>query len=553
MAYLSYFGFTKKPFSNTPDPNFFFNAPTHQEALSSLLHGISGRKGFLVLTGEVGTGKTTMCRTLLATLQGDVETALVLNPDLSETEILCAIVRDFGIDIQTVSKTQLMDSLYIHLVRRTQAGGNSLIIIDDAQNLPLHSLEQIRMISNFETNTEKLIQILLIGQPELKDKLQTMDFRQVRQRVSIHRHLVPLTAEETRGYIRHRLAQAGAAPDTFFFTTQACRRIFQETGGYPRLINTICDQALDAVFRQQRRLVDADTIREQARNLRLRPPPGARLARHRRSIGAGLAASCAAALVAAFFLSGPRLAAKGPGAGVIAPELQGKLAAVEESVAVLQQRITELQLSPALTDSLARQSEELEKKLTVTRGESDRLRALLRQKEAELRAFQDGDAGGRPQAPTQQEGASGSKEAAFHASEREAELKAAVDHLQGESQNRLEQIRHLEKVLQTLKARLTEAEDLREKMSRNLREKEELLASLGPAKEAWPALDNLRAENEQLRRSQKLIESLSGQTIRAQGQEIDRLKQENEQLLRNQKGTTSSLPAPGPPLTVAVQ
>ncbi len=531
MVFSSFFGFTERPFSNTPDPKYFFPTSTHQDALTCLLDGIASRKGFLVLTGDVGTGKTTLCRTLLGMLKDEeTETALVLNPDLSETEILAAIVRDFGEEPDGASKGQLMDTLYLHLVRRAQAGGNSLIVIDDAQNLPLRSLEQVRMISNFETEKEKLVQILLVGQPELHARLQTPEFRQVRQRIAANPQLAPLSAGETREYILHRMAMAGGTPEKVSFTEKALRRIFKETRGYPRSINTLCDKALAVAFLREQRTIDADIIEEQAETMCLRPSLRARLAGHRRLAGIGAAAACALALAAVAFSFTARLPAAATSTAASDLRLQTKLSAVEGSVASLEKRLDLLRSTPDITEPLIRQGEALEANLARARGEAQQLRATLLQKEEQLRTLA-AQRGGVPEP--------GAAPAVPGESERA--LKAEMVRFQSESQNRSEQIRHLEKALQALKERLTEAERLREETSRALREKEQSAAARGTADSEALSLKKLETENEQLRQSSKLLENLANQTIQVQSREIERLKQENDQLIRAVDGTTGGL------------
>jgi len=532
MVFSSFFGFTEHPFSNTPDPKYFFPTSTHQDSLTRLLDGIASKKGFLVLTGDVGTGKTTMCRTLLRRLKDeDTETALVLNPDLSETEILAAIVQDFGQEAEGASKGQLMDTLYLHLVRRARAGGNSLIVIDDAQNLPLRSLEQVRMISNFETEKEKLVQILLVGQPELNDKLQTPEFRQIRQRVAVYPQLAPLSARETREYVLHRLATAGGTPEKVSFTEKAYRRIFRETRGYPRSINTLCDKALAVASLRQQRTIDADIIEEQAGTMCLRPSLRARLAVHRRIVGFGAAAACALALLASALTFVARVPAAATRTADPDLRLQTKLSAVESSVASLEKRLDLLRHTPDITEPLIRQSEALETNLARARGEAQQLRTNLLQKEEQLRTL------------AAQRGAVPESAAALAApGQGEIELKAEMEHFQAESRNRSEQIRHLEKALQALKERLTEAERLREETSRALREKEQSVAALGTGNSGAQSLKKLETENEQLRQSSKLLENLANQTIQVQSQEIERLKQENDQL-RALDGTTGRLHA----------
>lgn len=536
--------FVEQPFSNTPDPKYFFPTKTHQEALSQLHDGINERKGFLVLTGDVGTGKTTLCRTLLTKIQDDdVETALVLNPDLSETEILSAIARDFDLETVGASKSQLMDLLYAHLVRRTRAGGNSLIIIDDAQNLPLRSLEQVRMISNFETAKEKLVQILLVGQPELTAKLPTQEFRQVRQRIAVNAQLSPLSAKETRAYILHRLARAGAPAGSFSFTEQALLKIHKETRGYPRSINTLCERILTVARQRRLYLIGPAIVEEQAQPLRIRLPLRVRLGAHRRIVATGAAAACAAVVAIAALYLAPRVhtapapvAAPAVPAAAPDPTLQIKLAAVESKFADLEKRLEQLQASPDVADSLLRQGEVLERNLSLARTESQRLNALLRQKEEEMRALA---------APRADAGAAAEPAPALK--QREIELQSALERVAEESRSRAEQVRHLEKALQTLKTRLGEAERQRQELSRNLEEQERQVSPAGDTVDVTPDPDTLRAENARLRRSNQLLRSLAEETIRAQSKEIEELKRENEHISRGRGETgTDTATAAGP-------
>gem|GEM_PF-536793 len=248
VMYEQYFGLKEKPFSLTPDPRFLFLSADHKGALDHLLYGIQRREGFLAITGDIGTGKTTICRTLLERLDSGVQTALILNPLLSEREILSAILEDFGITYpgQPPRKT-LIDLLNLFLLDQAKSGGAAILIIDEAQNLAPNVLEQIRILSNLETDQEKLLQIILVGQRELREKLESKALRQLNQRISVRYHLAPLSPEETVRYIEHRLTVAGAKGG-IEFTPGAYQAIYHFSRGVPRLINLIADRALLAGY-----------------------------------------------------------------------------------------------------------------------------------------------------------------------------------------------------------------------------------------------------------------------------------------------------------------
>jgi len=245
--YEQFFGLTEPPFGVTPDPRFLFLASSHRDALDHLRFGIRQRRGFIVLTGEVGTGKTTLCRTLIRELGPECRTALILNPALSETQLLRAILSELGLDHAKLDKLGLRSALNRVLLDQAARGGEVVLIIDEAQNMSLGLLEQIRMLSNLETDRQKLLQIVLVGQPELRKKLNDPGLIQLRQRITVSYHLRPLARQDTEGYLHHRLRVAGAT-DTPAFDADAVDGVFRSTSGVPRLINAVGDRALLTAF-----------------------------------------------------------------------------------------------------------------------------------------------------------------------------------------------------------------------------------------------------------------------------------------------------------------
>jgi len=246
-VYLQFYGLKLSPFDITPNPRFLFHSTKHREAFNHLLYGIRERKGFVQLTGEVGAGKTTLCRALLEQLDGKFSTALILNPVMSGDELMKAIATEFGLEVRGKDRMETMASLTDFLLKQTLAGKETVLIVDEAQNLTEDLLEQVRLISNIETDDRKLLQIVLMGQPELRDRLNSHKLRQLRQRITVRYHLNPLTRTEVGQYIHHRLALAGAR-GLPAFTAPAVWRVFRYSGGIPRLVNAVCDKALLAGF-----------------------------------------------------------------------------------------------------------------------------------------------------------------------------------------------------------------------------------------------------------------------------------------------------------------
>lgn len=254
--YPKYFGLKEASFSITPDPQYLYLSPRHREALAHLLYGAGESGGFVLLTGEVGTGKTTICRAFLEQLPEHVDLALILNPALSVPELLHAVGDEFGVEIpekETSSKV-MVDLLNVYLLDAHAKGRHPVLMIDEAQNLKPEVLEQIRLLTNLETHKHKLLQIFLVGQPELRELLQQRNLRQLAQRITARYHLTPLQAEETADYIRHRLAVAGVK--RALFKNAALRRIHRLSGGVPRIINILCDRALLGAFATESQQVD---------------------------------------------------------------------------------------------------------------------------------------------------------------------------------------------------------------------------------------------------------------------------------------------------------
>lgn len=249
--YLDYYGLTEPPFDITPNPRFLFYSAKHREAYNHLLYGIRERKGFVQLTGEVGAGKTTLCRAMLEQLDGNYSTALILNPILNADEMMKAVATEFGLDVRGMDRLDTIAKINDFLLWNVEQGRESVLIIDEAQNLTEDLLEQVRLLSNLETDNRKLLQIVLMGQPELRERLNSHNLRQLRQRITVRYHLSPLSAAEINQYIQHRLQVSGAkgAPR---FTKAALWRIHHYTGGIPRLVNAVCDKALLAGFVNER-------------------------------------------------------------------------------------------------------------------------------------------------------------------------------------------------------------------------------------------------------------------------------------------------------------
>ncbi len=258
--YTEFYGLKEKPFKLTPDPAFLFLSETHAEALNHLSYGISNSEGFILITGDVGSGKTTLCRILLEKLGSDVNSALIFNPMLSEEELLRAMLHDFGVESKGQTKKELVDELNAFLLEQLAEGRKTVLIIDEAQNLSVPMLEQIRLLSNLETDKEKLIQIILLGQNELRDKLNLPALRQLKQRITVWYALGYLNRAETEQYVYHRLTVSGSE-GRIQFSRRALDGVFGFSKGAPRLINVVADRALLGGYMQttnkiSRKLVD---------------------------------------------------------------------------------------------------------------------------------------------------------------------------------------------------------------------------------------------------------------------------------------------------------
>ncbi|MEL7313034.1 MAG: AAA family ATPase [Pseudomonadota bacterium] len=270
MAYTEHFGLKEQPFRLTPDPEFLYWSEQHQKAKSYLESTIWLADGFVVLTGEVGSGKTTLLQSFLSDLEDNVDFALISQTQLSPEEFLQAVLVEFGFKPFGKGKAELLDMLNTYLLERYSEDRRVLLIIDEAQNLSREVLEEIRLLSGLETHKEKVLRIIISGQPELRDKIARDDLRQLTQRVRLRCHLEPLTAEEQQEYIRHRLTVAGAE-DPNLIKSECYDKIFEYTGGVPRLTNTLCDTALLCAFADEADAVEIEQLNAALEELGWRP------------------------------------------------------------------------------------------------------------------------------------------------------------------------------------------------------------------------------------------------------------------------------------------
>jgi general secretion pathway protein A len=263
--YTAFFGLTEKPFAITPDPRYLYLSERHAEALAHLLYGINESGGFIQLTGEVGTGKTTVVRTLLSRVPHHADVAVILNPRVTPVEFLLTICEELGLVIAEADRDsvkEMVDALNRRLLNAHAEGRRIIVLVDEAQNLSIEVLEQVRLLTNLETPTQKLLQIILIGQPELRELLDRTDLRQLAQRITGRYHLKPLSREETKGYVRHRMRVAGATEEVF--TPGALLELHRLSSGIPRVINVACDRALLGAYTQETKRVSASLVRQAA-------------------------------------------------------------------------------------------------------------------------------------------------------------------------------------------------------------------------------------------------------------------------------------------------
>jgi len=264
--YTKFYGFKEKPFEITPDPKFLYLSENHKEALAHLTYAVGERKGFTVVTGEVGTGKTVLVQTLLSKLDGNTKTAYLFNPMMGSTDFLHYICQDLGLESQKKSKGQYLSQLHKFLMNCYSRNETVVLIVDEAHKLDPKLLEEVRLLTNLETSKNKLLQVILIGQPELSEILEKPEFRQLKQRVSLRYHIHPLNKEDTKKYIRKRLRIAGTF-DLNIFTPKALHKIYQYTKGIPRLINIVCDNSLLMGFATDQKVIGRKIVHEAINNL----------------------------------------------------------------------------------------------------------------------------------------------------------------------------------------------------------------------------------------------------------------------------------------------
>jgi general secretion pathway protein A len=271
--YERFFGLADEPFRLTPDPRYLYLSRQHADALAHLRLGLTESSGFVCITGDVGTGKTTLLRTFLDELGPDISTAYVFNPDVTVLELLRTIIGELGIETQTRSRKKLVDALNRHLLAQREDGRRSVVVIDEAQALSVGVLEEIRLLSNLETSTEKLLRIVLVGQPQLHELLVDPALVQLNQRITLRLHLGPLSRQETDAYVRHRLGVASDGQKSDLFTRGAIRALHRYSGGVPRLVNMFAHRALVVAFANEQRQVTARTVRAARRELAAVPLP----------------------------------------------------------------------------------------------------------------------------------------------------------------------------------------------------------------------------------------------------------------------------------------
>ncbi len=272
--YKQFFGLTRNPFEISPDPFFYHPTPRHNEALANLHYGVGRRKGFIVITGEVGTGKTLLVRCLLAELRkNNIAFGYVFNPLLTVTEFFQYIMADLGLPYAGRTKTEMLLDLNRYLIQRHARGLVTALVVDEAQALKSDLLEEIRLLTNLETSQQKLLQIVLMGQPELEGVLDSPHLRQLKQRISLRCQLLPLDEQQTHAYVLSRLERAGAAPNPPVFSPEALAAVYEYSHGIPRIVNTLCENSMVNGFAREQRTIGADVVTEVASDFRFTVPP----------------------------------------------------------------------------------------------------------------------------------------------------------------------------------------------------------------------------------------------------------------------------------------
>ena len=302
--YDAYFGFRERPFQLLPNPAFLFLSKSHEEALAHLLYAVSHGEGFVEISGEVGTGKTTLCRSLLESLGEEVTAAYIFNPRMNAVELLQAIAGEFGVDCKAENTRELLDVLNHFLMTQKVERKKVVLIIDEAQNLTRDVLEQVRLLSNLEMTTSKLLQIILVGQPELVELLNSRDLRQLRQRISLRCRLTPMTFNETRAYVRFRIEKASAGKARVLFTRAALARIYAHSRGIPRLINIACDRALLTAYGAESLRITGAIAREAIGELKVTGAAHPLMTRERMRVSAILLTVALAILIVALYSTG---------------------------------------------------------------------------------------------------------------------------------------------------------------------------------------------------------------------------------------------------------
>jgi len=269
--YTKFYGLKCKPFELLPDPRFLYASKNHDLALTHLEYGITDNKGFIVLTGDVGTGKTTLINFFLSKITTDVNTAFIFNTNIDPTTFLEMVANDFRLQTPDTRRSTLYDGLYQFLLDEHIHGRRSVLIIDEAQNMPQETLEEVRMLSNFETEESYLLQIIIVGQPQLRQRLNDPELAQLTQRISVYYHLAPLEKSDISRYIKHRLKVSGYPFPDLLFTSDAIEKIYEYTNGVPRLISSICDTALVYGYADELKTIDANIIKQVIKNRGIEP------------------------------------------------------------------------------------------------------------------------------------------------------------------------------------------------------------------------------------------------------------------------------------------